>query len=629
MFRKPQPRPSSSAPEPAAWSRWLPALGLFALAFVVYAPALGGPFLWDDGRAITNNPAFQSPSPLAAIWAGHGDPDYLPVKTTWLWLIYRLFGDTTWPYHAANVAVHAANAVLLWRVLRRLAIAGAWFAGLIFLIHPTHVESVAWISECKNTLSLCFGLLATLAWLAYRRERRAGQQIVALVLFAAGLLCKSHLVVLPVALLLCAWWQDRRTHDDGEARPRGWRWLGRALARLTPFFALAALSGGLALWFQSTRAIRDYQLPAGALPSRIANAGKATWWYLGKSLTPVHPWYELADRPVESEPEAQAVLAGLRPPNPAPAWPVGRLTLRPSSMIYPRWRVTAPVWYDFLPGIAMIALFAFVVRRRARWPGAFMGLSFFLLALLPVLGVVKLSYMRASWVADHFQYLADIGIIALGCAAGAVTWRRLSSDWRRPFAAAVAMVSVGYGTASFARARDYASEHALWGDTVRKNPGAWQARNRFGVALLARGDVAGAATQFEAAVRAKPDDSDGRNNLGLALVALGRVEEGITQYRESLRLDGGQFFAHANLGDALAKLGRHAEAVAAYRGALRREPRLPPLHFRSAMSLIELGRWTEAEASLRAADALAPRDPEIAAAFERLRQQRAAADSKQ
>ncbi len=144
------------------------------------------------------------------------------------------------------------------------------------------------------------------------------------------------------------------------------------------------------------------------------------------------------------------------------------------------------------------------------------------------------------------------------------------------------------------------------------------------MALLGRGDVAGAAAQFEAAVRAKPDDSDGRNNLGLALVGLGRVEEGIVQYRESIRLDGGQFFAHANLGDALTKQEQHAEAVASYREALRREPRVAPLHFRLAMSLVELGDLDGAATSLRAADALVPHDPEIAAAFERLRQRRAA-----
>jgi tetratricopeptide (TPR) repeat protein len=312
------------------------------------------------------------------------------------------------------------------------------------------------------------------------------------------------------------------------------------------------------------------------------------------------------------------VLAGTRSANPAPAWPVGRLTLWPLMAIYPRWRVTTPVWYDYLPALAMVAAFVVAARyRRGRGRGIFFAFAYFLLALLPVLGLLKMSYMRAAWVADHFQYLADIGVVALGCAAGARLWQR-ARLWRRRLVGAVgALLVAGYAAAAFARAADFRSEHALWTDTVAKNPGAWQAQVRLGAALLARGEVARAAEHFQHGVRLKPDNADAHNNLGLALVTLGRVDEGIAHYRESLRLDGAQFFAHANLGDLYARQQRYAEAADAYRAAIRASPNIAPLHYRLGEVLIESGQIDLAIASLRQADALAPHDPEVAAALAR------------
>ncbi len=654
---------------------------IVAMAFLVYEPALGAGFIWDDGRAITNNPAMHSWGGIWDIWTGRDEPDYLPLKSTVLWLLFRCFGASAAPYHVLNVGVHAANAVLLWRVLRRLSIPGAWFAGLIFLIHPTHVESVAWVSECKNTLSTLFGLLSILAWFRYEEERRARHYVSALVLFVGGLLCKTHVVILPLVLVLCTWWQrghhppetvdrerERRllrainlvvggivimaglvacrlASTSSQLRPgqvaSGLWWIAvlclgagtfgvlanslargflrsRSIPRTLAFFQLAVLFGAITVWFQYSRAIGEYQLPVGGLPSRVANAGKATWWYLFKAISPVIVWYEMPDRPIETEPEAKAVLAGTRAANPAPAWPMGRLATWPLMTIYPRWRVTPPVWYDFFPAAAVVALFAWVAsQRKRRGRGAFFALAYFLIAILPVVGLVKMSYMRAAWVADHFQYLADMGIIALGCAAGGLLWRKTSTrgHW---LVAGVAVAVVGtYATCTFARAADYASEYTLWTDTVAKNPDAWQAQNRLGAALLARKDFRAATLHFARAVRLKPDDPDGRNNLGIGLVSQGQVDEGIAQYRESIRLNSAQFFAHANLGDALAKQKRYPEAIAEYRAALRFNPRLAPLMFRLASALIETGKLDQAMVWLEKAKAIVPGDPEIAAALSR------------
>lgn len=605
------PSPVARA-QPGRLERAAPGLVLVALAFIVYAPALGAGFIWDDGRAITDNVDLRSVAGLWNLWTGRADFDYLPLKSSFLWLVYQVFGPAPAPYHVFNVAVHALDAVLLWRVLRRLPVAGAWFAALLFLVHPVHVESVAWVSECKNTLSMMFGLLAMLAWLRYQGERRPRSYLAALALFVCGLLCKPAIVILPVVLLLCAWWQGS---------------LARSFRALAPFFAVALLFAGIAVWFQNTRAIAAFQLPVGGLGSRLANAGKAAWWYLGKSITPVHPWVEMPGRPIEIMPEALAVLAGTRSPAPAPAWPMGQLTLWPLCAIYRQWRVTPPIWYDCLPGLAMAALFCWVAsKRKGAGRGAFFALCYFLVALLPVLGLVKMSYMRAAWVADHFQYLADVGTVALAGAGAAWLWRRLSGRrlGRSLLAGAAAALVIAYAGMAFVRASDFRSEYALWSDTVAKNPHAAQAHARLGAALLARHQVDAAIPHFEAELRLNPDDADGHNNLGLALVSRGRAAEGIEQLRASLRLNDGQFFAHANLADALAAEKRYPEAAAEYRRALGFHPDLAPLHFRLAGVLVEMGQVDEAIASLVRADALAPGNPEIAAALAAARAKRGA-----
>jgi protein O-mannosyl-transferase len=594
-----------------------PAAILMALAFVLYARVLGGGFIWDDGRAITDNLDLRSASGLWSIWTGRGDFDYLPLQSSVLWLVYQLFGPATTPYHVLNVVVHGLNAVLLWQALRRMNIPGAWLAGLVFLVHPTHVESVAWVSECKNTLSTMFALLSLLAWLRWQRQPGAPRYLVSLLLFVCGLLSKPHVVIFPVVLLLCEWWQRRL--EDASARRR-------ALRAVAPFFLAAALFAGVTVWFQNTRAIANYQLPVGGAASRIANAGKAAWWYVGKSISPTHPWLEMQDRPIETMPEAVAVLAGARSPNPAPAWPNLKLTSWPLCAIYRQWRVTPPAWYDFIPAAAMLALLvAVATKRNGRGRGACFALTYFGLALVPVLGLVKMSYMRAAWVADHFQYLADIGTIAFACAGGALLFRRLA-DWRRHvltgFAATVVVV---FSAMTFARAADFHDEFALWSDTVAKNPYAWQAHGRLGADLLARRDVAGAAHHFAEEARLSVDNPDADNNLGLALIAMGKVDEGIEHLRASLRANDHQFFAHANLADALAARQRYLEAAAEYRSAIRWNPTLVPLYFRLGSVLVEAGQFDGAIAALAKADALVPGNAEIGAALARARQRRDAA----
>jgi tetratricopeptide (TPR) repeat protein len=232
-----------------------------------------------------------------------------------------------------------------------------------------------------------------------------------------------------------------------------------------------------------------------------------------------------------------------------------------------------------------------------------------------VLGLLKMSYMRAAWVADHFQYLADIGIIALGCAAGTLLWRRASQLGRKLVAGGgIALVGV-FAICTFTRALDYRSEYTLWSDTVAKNPDAWQAQVRLGAALLARNEITAATAHFAQGARLKPDDAETRNNLGLGLVSQGKVAEGIEHYRASIRLKDAQFFAHANLADALASQKRYDEAILEYRSALHWNPTLVPLIFRLGTALMDSGKLDEAIATFEQAKTLAPNEREVTEAL--------------
>src|ERR1043166_9562113 len=195
---------------------------------LVYLPALRGDFVWDDFLLITGNPLLQDFSGLLEIWSGGRTADYFPLTNTVFWIEHHLFGANPTGYHAVNILLQIANALLVWRLLKRLNIPGAWLAGLTFGIHPIHVASVAWISELKNLLAMFFAVLSVLCFLSYLgRDGPMGrssssavapyQYSASLLFFTLALLSKTQVVFLPVVLLLCAWWQNKERHARGIA----------------------------------------------------------------------------------------------------------------------------------------------------------------------------------------------------------------------------------------------------------------------------------------------------------------------------------------------------------------------------------------------------------------------------
>lgn len=532
---------------------WLFLAALFGAVFLAYQPAWNGGLLWDDAAHLTRAD-LRSWRGLWRIWVEPGaTQQYYPLLHSAFWLQHRLWGD--WPagYHLVSLGLHFAAAALAALALRRLSIPGAYLAAAIFALHPAHVESVAWITEQKNTLSAVFYLGAALAWLRFEERREKRTYVLALVLFALALCSKTVTATLPAALLLLHWWK--------RGKP-SWR---RDVVPLLPFFVLGAAAGLFTVWVE-----RNLVGARGAafdltIVERGLLAGRAAWFYLGKL-----------------------------------AWPADLV------FVYPRWNVSQGVWWQYLYPAAALAALAGLWILRKRMPGALAGALFFLVTLFPALGFFDLYPFLFSFVADHFQYLASLGILALAAAGAARLLDGAQPAARRAgqglCLAGVAVLAV----LTFRQSRLYADRETLYRATLRGNPACWMAWNNLAGALISRGKAEEAMGLAQRALALRPDYPDAHNNLALALAGLGRSEEAIPHYRRALEIDPGYAEAQNNLGFALAARGEIDEAIAHYRAALRTDPGRAGIHYNLAMALIARGDTRAAATHLRRALELQP-----------------------
>src|SRR6266704_1446876 len=376
---------------------------------VVYLPVLRGDFVWDDFLLITGNPLLQNFSGLLEIWSGGRTADYFPLTNTVFWIEHHLFGVNANGYHAVNILLQIANALLVWRLLKRLNIPGAWLAGLIFGIHPVHVASVAWISELKNLLAMFFALLSVLCFLKLDDKRVRNSAITyaaSLVFFGLALLSKTQVVFLPFVLLLCAWWRDEKSAGTKTNHD-----LRRNVIRSWPFFLLAIVLGLVTMWFQN-RGIGEEEIVIGSLPRRFVNAAMAIWWYAGHLFAPVR------------------LMA-----------------------IYPNWRFDSPRVLEWLPLIVLIGILVGLWHWRNHGTGgAFFAVACFVVTLLPVLGLARMAYVRSgTLVADHLQYFADVPLLALFCAGVVYAWNQRRRAAKIATATIVTLLVGAMGTYAFAR----------------------------------------------------------------------------------------------------------------------------------------------------------------------------------
>ena len=522
---------------------------IFGSSMLVYLACVHGDWVWDDYPLIALNPVVQGPYSFLAWWFSPDAPDYFPLTTTMLWLEWHAFGNATTGYHVVSMLLHAAASILLWRLLAVMRIPGAWLAGLLFAVHPLCVESVAWISELKNTLTQPLFLLAAIHWVRADEQAEtdqaftagATQWALALFCFLMAMFAKTSVVMFPVVILLHAWWKRGAVSF-------------RDILRAAPFFLVSLLLGLVTIWFQHGRAIGAEVIPVGGPASRFAIAGMAIPFYLSKILLPI----------------------GLLP-------------------IYPRWQVDPPHIWQFLSWPCLAALGAACWFNRRTWGRQilFAG-GFFLIMILPVLGFITISYMRISWVADHFVYLPMISIVALLAAAITTAAKQLTGNARHAATAATATIVLLLAIASFRDAAAWVDEGTLWQQNVRSNPDAWMAYVRLGSWKRRHGNPQGALLDFQAAIRLRPEYGENHNDMANALRDMGRVEEALAAYRESIARSPLIIESRTNLAEYLAEQGRFAEAAIQYRELVAMVPDHAEFNNKLGVCLYSSGQREEA-----------------------------------
>ena len=516
------------------------------LSVVAYLPAMRAGFIWDDDTYVTENQFVQAKDGLFRAWFTREPPDYYPLTWSVLWLEWRCWGNHAAGYHAVNVLLHAVNAVLVWMILSRLRIPGAWLAGLVFAIHPVTAATVAWISEQKNTLSMLLSALAVLLYLRFDEQGRRRWYLLSLTAFLLALLSKTAVVMLPFVLLGCAWWRRGRiTRTE--------------FLSSVPFITLSLVLGLVTIWFQHTRVLEGHSVRTANFPLRLAAAGWVPWFYLYKAFAPFN-----------------------------------------LSVIYPQWNIRAFHAISYVPGIILLGCPFFFWWKRGSWGRPwFFALGYFVVVLFPVLGFFDQGFYAYSLVADHWQYVALPAPIALA-ASGAMALFLRTGKWGRfvlAIACTVALTVLGMST--WSRAQVYRDSETLWRDTLAKNPGAWVAHENLGSVLTGQGRFAEAVTEYMAALRIKPDDAEAHYNIGNAMVSQGKIPEAMAEYTAALQIRPDFAEAHSNLGAALAHQRKIPEAMAEYTAALRIKPDYPDAHYNLGVAMASQGRIPEAVAEYR------------------------------
>ena len=534
--------PSPEAPDrqPGEWSRrdgWF-VVALVAAVCLAYQPAWRAGFIWDDDAHVMP-PELRGWHGLWRIWFEIGAvQQYYPLLHTVSWLQYPFFGDNPLGYHLFNIGVHAADAVLFGLVLRRLRVPGAWLAAGIFALHPVMVESVAWITELKNTLSGLFYLLATLAYLRFDAGRRGRWYAASLGLFVLALLSKTTAATLPGALLVVFWWRRGRLSWPHDVRP------------LLPFFALGAVDGIFVAWVEAKVIGAQGADFAFTFIERGLIAGRVLCFYAGKLL-----------------------------------WPAELI------FMYPRWSVSQAdaAQYGYpVAVLAGLAALGWLARKQVRWPLA--AALIFAGTLLPVLGFLNVYIFVFSFVADHLQYMAAMGLIAVAAAGMDALGRRLGGTVVRVLGLALL---AGLGVLTWRQSRIYRDAETLYRLTLEQNPDAWLAHGNLGGLLLKSGRYEEAVAHLTAARKFHPERTELQFNLGLALLRLHRPAEAIPLFQAAVGANPRDVESLRNLGDALLQQGSVPQAISAYEAALQLQPDQPSVLNNLGDALLSVGRTAE------------------------------------
>jgi len=535
------------------------ALILAAATIFAYRPAWHGGFLWDDDAYVINNELLTAPDGWQRIWFSLDSPSqYFPLTYSMFRIEHTLWGLNTTGYHWVNLLLHVANALLVWAVLARLRIPAAWLAAAIFALHPMQVESVAWITERKNVLMALFFLLTLIAWIAFLDERTRRRWLfycLALVLYVLALSAKATACTLPAALFLILWLQKKPITV-------------RRLVQIVPFLVLGVAMGLVAVWWERYHQGTSHALfPFLGPIERVLVASRAVWFYLSKIF-----------------------------------WP-SNLTF-----IYPRWNISPAHLLDYIWLVAgagvCVAIYFF---RRYVGRSVEVAAAFFVATLSPVLGFVMLFTFRYTFVADHYQYVACIGPIALA-SAGIVSLADTFKRYRAVIVSVALFLVASLGALTWRQAGTYSDIETLWRTTLARNPESWMAHTNLALALLQKGKIDDAIAHYRSALQMQPDSWDAEYNLGTALLGKAQVDEAILHCERAVAMRPTDPDAQVALGDALFQKGRIDDAIAHYQTAMTVRPDHFLARYRLGNALLEKGELDSAIQVCRTALMIRPAD---------------------
>ncbi|MGD8989353.1 MAG: tetratricopeptide repeat protein [Syntrophobacterales bacterium] len=534
------------------FSKWQ---GLYAIAIILatllaYIPAMQAGFIWDDNDYVTDNQELRSLEGLKSIWLEpRSTPQYYPMVFTTFWAEYRLWGLNPTGYHVVNVLLHALSALLLWRLLLRLDMPGAWLVAMVFAIHPVHVESVAWVTERKNVLSGFFYFSSALCLIRFfglsgeeeTQSRQWWWYGLGLLLFVFALFSKTITCSLPAATVLVLWWKRGRVSRQ-------------ELLALVPFFLLGLGLGLATVWLERYHVgteLLDWHL---SFVDRCLIAGRALWFYAGKLV-----------------------------------WPVGLI------FNYPRWIVDSGLWWQYIYPIAVLGVILALWAFRGRLGrGPLVGVLFFGGTLLPALGFFDIFPFRYSYVADHFQYLASVGLLVLLVSALMYALSRVMV-WPRQVSVAVWILLLALlGVQTWRQGYMYENLETLWTVTLEKNPASAIAHCNLGFLRQEQGRYEEAIAHYSEALRLRPDFAEAPYNMGNVLEGQGRLDEAISYYSEAIRIKPNWSHPHNKLGIVYQRQGRYEEAVVHLETAVRFHPRFAEAWYNLGIALAHLGKLEEA-----------------------------------
>ncbi|MBT0664857.1 tetratricopeptide repeat protein [Geobacter pelophilus] len=519
-------RHSSVEPAPLSRSSWLGGALIFALVLLAYSSVFYAGFIWDDDSYLTENPYLSHLSGLVSIWVSPGaTPQYYPMVFSVFWLEYHLWGLNPVGYHLVNIIIHIINALLIWTALRHFRVKQAFWAAAIFALHPVHVESVAWITELKNVLSLFFYMLALLSYFRFLKMTVDGYQplwqlrgyyVAAFFFFVLALLSKTVTATLPAAILLLIWWRDGRI-------------VRKDTARLLPFFVVGVAMGLFTAHLEKTLVSATGAEWNFSTVERILIAGRAVWFYAGKLL-----------------------------------WP------DPLIFSYPKWHIDAGQWAQYLFPVGVFAVLGVSYRFRGIiGRGPLTSLLFFIGTLFPALGFFNVYPMRYSFVADHFQYAASVGIICLFCASLERIIRRISHETLLLEVGCYCGILLLIGLVTWQQGKTYKNTMALYTDIIEKNPSSWFSYTNRAMEYMDQGKYDLAVIDMERALETHPNKSEALSNRAVLRQRGADYQGALADFSKALELDPARVGVLINRSDLYLLLKRYDLALQDCNNALR------------------------------------------------------------